>query len=427
MRNYLGFLIFFLFAFPAFSKCLNCNVILISLDTVGAKHLGIYGADQPTTPNIDAFAKKSRLYQNAYTVAPWTLPSHAAMLTGTYPWALGIYSQDQKVPPSAALISQLLKMNNYATGAITGGLYLTPRFGFDAGFDTFKVMGLYNAYEKTFAKAVDEADQWVSANKKKPFFLFLHTYDVHAPYLPTVESVRAMGGDGKTNALTVERIIAMSRTRKYTVEDEKNARMLYRAGLHDVDRLLGKFLTSLEKQGLMRNTIVIITADHGDELGEHGYVGTHGFTLYDEVLRVPLIVSVPNVPAKKIKSLVSTVDIVPTILSLVDVKWPSPRSGLVLPEVDSEGAPARYVYAISTFSAEELIKSYDTKQPAPVQSNRYAAISAKEKYIIDTGLKSNSVYDLIKDPKEKSAKSVKCKDVFCQMQTDFIFRGGAVK
>ncbi|MEK6555466.1 MAG: sulfatase [Bdellovibrionota bacterium] len=423
----------------AHATCLNCNVILISLDTVAAKHLSVYGAKGETTPFLKSWAKKSRLYSNAYTVSPWTLPSHAAMLTGIYPWNLGVFSPEDTLKPKATTLAELLKGAGYKTAAFTGGLYVSQKYGFNQGFDSFQVIGTKDSSEKNFNTNIDLSLKWIHKNKAKPFFLFMHTFDAHAPYMPSKESLKALGGSGNEPVVRTEYLVMESKRPKLDENVVKQARLAYQAGLLDVDKKLNIFFSELQKKGLDQNTIIILTSDHGEELGEHNSVGMHGFQLYDEVLKVPLIVYEPNKPAAVISSPASIVDIVPTVMSLLNRKNKVKFDGIVLPEIEAKSGLQRTVLASTNYIKDHLIKVFDAGmaqilaqakgESAPKNSvasitkqiqlvHFYSAINNDLKIIIDLDQTTLTAYDKKTDPTEMKPLANYCQNSLCKMQLE---------
>jgi arylsulfatase A-like enzyme len=283
------------------------SVVLISIDTLRADHLGCYGYSRPTSPNIDAFARRGARFEYAISSSGWTVPAHMTMFTGLDPLAHGIggYPHPGRQRPKTDTLAQILRRNDFVSGAFNGGGYLLPRFGFHLGFDQYKTKGRH------FLHNIKNARAWLRNIKDRRFFMFLHGYDVHKPYTPTPENGRLFAGDyGGTfslSDLSPEKPRPSDADLHYAVSQ-------YDAEIRDVDDELGKLFAEWEESGLLDETLVILTSDHGDEFYEHGQV-YHAHSLYDELLRVPLIIVGPGVAPAVHATQVGLIDLAPTILS----------------------------------------------------------------------------------------------------------------
>lgn len=438
-------LLIFLMAAPAWAACEKCNVILISLDTVGIAPLGMYGAKPSATPNMDAFAKKSRVYLNAYTPSPWTLPAHAAMVTGHYPWVMRVNGTSDKIPEQYPTLAEILKDQGYQTIGITDGVFVDEAHGFNRGFDKFEVLRANFFVAKTRQMGIT-IPKVVSAiknrSKQKPFFLFYHTYDAHEPLLPSAQSVKTLAPAAtKMKADLGEIAELLKRTTPVSADLARDLKMLYAAGVMDVDRDLAPIFQVLEQQGLLHNTIVIITSDHGQEMGEHGSWALHGFQLYDEVMRVPLIVHMPGAPAKNLTAPVSLVDIVPSVLAWTGVKTPHKFMGQRLPEINSDKDSERAILGYSTAVKKQMtqfattlpgVKASKAERDAAIrdplankpQALRRMVLVNNKKFIFDVLGRKQTVFDMTKDPKEQDEQAVTCRDPLCIAQAKWIFDGG---
>ncbi|MBN2134681.1 MAG: sulfatase [Acidobacteria bacterium] len=296
------------------------NVILVILDTLRADHLGCYGCKvKDISPNIDSFASESALMENTMSNSSWTLPSHMSLFTSLFPGETG-YRKSAKgynysrFAENVKLFSEYLKESGYKTAAITGGSYVSSSFGFDRGFSSY-----YENYED-MSIAMEGTLQWLQNNRDKKFFLFFHTYETHEPYKHSYYLDQAPSSNLSANEKT---------------------ELKYNSGIRYADAQFGRLIDWLKKNDLFDNTIIILTSDHGekfdklklDSLGN--YAGTHGFTLYDRVTHVPLIIRGPAPFDKplKIKAQTSLVDIMPTILSSVGIEASQPYRGTDLAEL----------------------------------------------------------------------------------------------
>jgi arylsulfatase A-like enzyme len=277
------------------------NVVLISIDTLRADRLGVYGSYRPTSPAIDAFAKGATLFEEAWSVWPETSGSHMSIFTSRFPSEHGVTSFIQTPPPSMTLLAEHLRSAGYLTRAFTedGGVWANA--GFARGFAAYgERRSLTGVYGGEAAATFGDATRWLEAHRDRSFFLFVHTYQVHAPYTPPRShrlfflDIPGREGPGfTTNALA------------------------YDQEMRFTDDQVGPFLAAIERAGLGDRTIVVLLSDHGEEFGEHGGMG-HGRTLYREVLQVPLIVWAPGLAKpERIATPASLLDVAPTVLDLL--------------------------------------------------------------------------------------------------------------
>jgi arylsulfatase A-like enzyme/Tfp pilus assembly protein PilF len=275
----------------------DANVLLITIDTLRADHLGAYGYRPIKTPTIDALAGEGVLFENAVTPAVMTLPSHATILTGLYPPTHGIRDNgDYRLNSEVLTLAEVLKSRGLRTGAVVGSFVLDSMFNLGQGFETYDDALPGNQLNEAFlaqrpARAVtDAALRFLDGAKDARFFLWVHYYDPHHPYT------------------------APSPFR------EQYARRGYDAEIAYVDAEIGRLLAALTDRGLKSRTLIVLTADHGEGLNDHGEQ-SHGIFLYEEEIRVPLVVSLPpHVPSGvRVRQTVRTVDIMPTILELIRI------------------------------------------------------------------------------------------------------------
>jgi arylsulfatase A-like enzyme len=298
------------------------NVILISLDTVRADHLSGYGYHLPTTPEIDRFFSDHAVrFEAAFAPQPWTLTSHLTMLTSLHPSVHGV-SKDRGLPPGVRTLSQILAKDGYLTfGSVYDMLWMSQRYGFDRGFHIYRRFD-GNAPER---KAVVDALLDDLADER--FFLFLHYYDAHSdrgelPYESEPADSQAFtsgyrgsftGCDSRGRCST-NLLWWMNREgASFPEEDRRYVMSLYDAGLRSLDRALGDLFRGLEARGLLTESIVVLTSDHGEEFQEHGKL-LHA-QAYDESMRVPLLVRLPGPGGVRTsEAMVSLEDVAPTIL-----------------------------------------------------------------------------------------------------------------
>lgn len=295
------------------------NLILVSIDTLRADHLGCYGYAKPTSPAIDAFSAKGVLFNNVSATSPWTLPSHSSLLTGLYPRHNNIIANPNNpvpsLPPNSITLAAILKKQGLQTAAFVNSTLINKNRGFDQGFCDFKYFQedesqIFPSY------VIDEGIKWLSKHGEKPFFLFLHSYDVHSDYrsLPRYEKQFVSTYNGKIDGSTKQLIDFGKGRININSKDLKHLISLYDAGVRQFDDEMSKLFNFLEQKRLLDSTLVIITSDHGEEFLEHGNV-LHGKSHFQESIHIPLVIRGPGIPVKRINTIASLVDIMPTILS----------------------------------------------------------------------------------------------------------------
>ncbi len=272
------------------------NILLITFDTTRADAMGYASGTKGATPTLDALAANGTWFSTAITSEPLTVPGHTTIMTGLYPFNHGVRNNGTYiVPDSNVTLAERLRQEGYATHAAISAFVLDSQFGLDQGFDTYDDDLSSGPKQKMFmfkevpaAVTADKAITWLSKGRPKdrPFFLWTHFFDPHADYVPPAD-VAARFPDSK-----------------------------YRGEIAYADRELGRVLAKLRELKLDRNTIVIFTSDHGESLGEHGET-THGIFVYDGTARVPLLISGPGIPRRRIDDVVRTADIFPTVLDLL--------------------------------------------------------------------------------------------------------------
>ena len=361
------------------------NVILISLDTLRGDQLGGTLDGKPLMPKLDARALDGARFSAAYTTYPSTTAGHMSMLTGLYPARHGMVFATGYLDKEIPTLTEILARNGYATAAVTEDAMLTAYVGFVRGFDEYReikgktMWETAGEIEQTFGAGLD----WIEKHRDERFFLFLHTYQVHVPYTPppAYDLFTHWEKDGQR--------VPIDASTPAAVRD----RHLYAGEVRYTDSVLDRLLQRLDALGVLDDTIVVITADHGDEFGEHGMIG-HAKTVYDEVLHVPLVVLSPKlVPAgRTIDTPVSLVDVLPTILDLVRLPEPAEVHGeSLVPLLHGGSFPAtRVIYA-------------EAPKWGRNTGHRVAARTAGFKWIgSDDPAYGVKVYDLTTDPGERA-------------------------
>jgi len=297
------------------SDRLHPNVIIVSLDTLRADHLGVYGYSRPTSPNIDALAKDSALFENAYATSPWTLPSHVSMLSGLNCVRHRVYYENDRIDPKTPWLSTILRNHGYACAALTGGGYVSSFYGFSRGFGSYSMSQNEIGSEVNADEAAKQSLDWLEANADRPFFLFVHTYQMHIPYGPR-EPYKKMFLDPDAALFIWDWKGATHIYEPLSESVKRNIVGLYDGCIRLTDEALIKALIDrLKSLGIYDRTLLIVTSDHGEEFFDHGG-WTHTRTVYDEVIKVPLVIHFPGgrYAGRRLNPLVRLVDIVPTVL-----------------------------------------------------------------------------------------------------------------
>jgi arylsulfatase A-like enzyme len=360
------------------------NIILVSLDTLRGDHVGARIADRPLTPEIDTVARAGATFVNAFTTYPSTSGSHMSLLTGLYFRGHGVASPVQELAAGVATLPERLASHGYATEAFTEAGMLTPASGFARGFDGYRayrgtsVRDTPGRAATTFAAAL----RWVQEHRREKFFLLLHTYQVHAPYTPPSEFALP---DHADPVLEPARPGAPP-------QRVPPAQLAYAGEIRYLDHLLGDVFRELDRLHLSASTIVVLTSDHGEEFGEHGG-DEHGATVYDEVLRVPLIFWGGSViPAGvRVEMPTSLVDVTPTLLDLLGLGVPAGLHGMSLAGVlrGERTIDNRTVFAELTPGGRGM-------------DHLVAARSRSHKWIVHgAGHIAHEIFDLHADPTER--------------------------
>jgi tetratricopeptide (TPR) repeat protein len=331
-------------------------VVLISIDTLRADRLGCYGS-RVRTPHIDQLAKHGTLFTSVDSPVPLTLPAHTSLMTASYPAAHGIEENGQRVLAGTVTLASVLRQHGFRTAAFIGGYVLDARFGLNQGFDVYDspfhlspLPGEDPPELKRSAEAVlGSATQWLTTQSGGDLFAFIHLYDVHEPY----------------------------------AHGSYDHEVIY------VDRAIGQFAETLAAQGLLDNTLLILTSDHGESLGEHGE-DTHGYFIYESTLRVPLIFHWPAGPhnyPERMDRPASLIDIAPTVLAFLRIPAPPRFRGRNLLGSAGKQAEEAPIYAESMYARDHL----GCSALRSLRLGTYKYIDAP----------TPELYDLTRDPGEK--------------------------
>ncbi|HVO09470.1 MAG TPA: sulfatase [Vicinamibacteria bacterium] len=410
--------------------------MLVSLDTLRADRLNCYGyRARPTSPEIDRLAADALLFENHVTASPWTTPAHLSLLTSLAPSSHGVITPFLEAQGELALgrgfaclgaehatLAEVLSRNGYASAAMTGGVTLDPRLGFGRGFELYDT-GL----AKLGAAAVQQMAGWIAQHGNSPFFLFLHTFEVHAPYtratylgsvLPQDQAAalrRALGRlerrpDVSEAALRGEHVLARHKALTLDV-----ASALYDGGVHEADSWVGELVAVLKRERVYDRTMLIVTSDHGEQLGESSaglaaaardgaFYNRHGHDLYQELLHVPLIVRLPGGLGVRgrVAAVTRAIDVMPTILDVLGVPAGSARmQGVSLRPLWEGREPAGRLAFAEALAAPGESKAVRDARYKYIVSASPAQVAAGGRARLPAEPAAVELYDLQSDPAEQ--------------------------
>jgi arylsulfatase A-like enzyme len=284
------------------------GIVLISVDTLRRDHVGVYGYLPPTTPSIDSIGQSGITCDDAVSTSSWTLPAHLSMLTSLDPGQHGGTDMDHGFNGRAPILPALLRDAGYATQAITSHLYVSSAYGLDEGFDHLDFR-----QDRKAGEIVDRAIALLDRLGDEPFFLFLHFYDPHWHYDPPPEALAHFETEYEGDLTGLWQDFSRRDPKSFTEADLAHLKALYDGEIRYTDDQIARLLAHIDHRQLDRNTLLVLTSDHGEEFLEHGAF-EHQRTLYDEVIRVPLILRAPDLMHRRILEQTSILDITPTIL-----------------------------------------------------------------------------------------------------------------
>ena len=401
------------------------NIILIVMDTVRVDHLSSYGYHRKTTPNIDKLVKQGVLFENAFSAAGWTPPSHASIFTGKYPHQHKTMGRDVRFKDETS-IAEVLHRNGYRTIGITDCALLASLTGFDKGFQEYIntseiplisprfITEKFKDAIRTLLQGPDSHTYRINEiikrlithrrHRKKPFFLFVNYFNCHTPYNPPKPfKKKFFVPDQDLDFRKLKYIASGQATHGFqkkaiqiTEREWEVIKSWYDGEISYLDFRIGELLRFLNSQGILDNTLSIITSDHGEYFGEHG-LASHVFGLYDELLHVPLIMFYPKeIPKeKKISNIVSTIDIFPTIIDLIDIKAPKNKLSKSLYPFEDQ----RFHDFILAEVEGQLSAEKRTRLPRIYKRSKCVRTTSY-KYINSPDLKQEELYDLRHDPSE---------------------------
>ena len=433
------------------------NLVIIALDTLRPDHLGCYGYSRATSPNIDAWAQDAVVFENAQSCAPWTAPSLLSLMTSLYPDVHGVTSfpDPGRMNDRVTTLAEVLKSHGYSTAAFTDGGYAKPQFGLKQGFDIYPLNrgDLLDEHASNLDHPdrirgnVERTLEWLDEVEGEPFFLFFHTYQVHGPYAAPEECVKLFRPSWDEGVEHAQLEAAVTRWNELRELDQAGAMLInehnehcgfaqrfqlendglgarfqelaitgtdprklefmrdhYDAEIRYTDHELQRVLDWLDRPGVRENTVVVFVSDHGEAFGEHGSIG-HGNALHDEALRVLLMLRAPLVAPRRVKDVVRSIDVMPTVLELLDV----PRDGLPMQGRSVADLLHGRLLASEPSFSHALSKHGREGRLRAVRDGRW-------RYVWDTEIGGGLLFDLEIDPAELADISSANADIVERMQ-----------
>ncbi|MEC7949008.1 MAG: sulfatase [Myxococcota bacterium] len=302
------------------------NIVIVTLDTTRADHLGAYGYARARTPNIDELAATGIRFTRAWTVSNNTLPAHVSVLSGLQPQRAGVPRNGHKLPSTTPWVPETMRDAGYETAAFVSASALSARLGLDRGFDVyddrFDVKEL-DQRQRHGDDTTDAALAWLDKPREKPFFLWVHYFDPHYPYTPPApyDTLYGAGYQGPADGSLEYLLRVWGRGGKQKIEttaaDRQRMIDLYDGEIAWLDVQLGRLFAGIDRDGRGEDTLIVLTADHGESLDEHDYLFDHGEYVYEPSLHIPLIVRPPlraSQPASVVDVAVQNVDVAATAL-----------------------------------------------------------------------------------------------------------------
>ena len=364
------------------------NIIILSIDTLRADHLHCYGYPHNTSPNIDGFAEENVLFEFAYTPIPKTSAAFCSMMTGLHPFIHKCLPNRGTIRADLTTLAEALKGNGYQTTAVVDNANLAKSYQFNQGFDEY-----VEVWNKTEIKAEStpyitrKTLEFLESPPGKPFFFWANYIEPHTPYIPPAAYVKPMppGRDIRTvkpGMIAGNNVVIRSSNR----HDEGYHTSLYDGAVRYVDSEIGRILTAFKASPLSKNTILIITADHGEDLGEHNFFFNHGPLTFNAASRVPMIIHWPGKPARRVRRTVSIMDVTPTILQSLEINPPEyPMQGKNL----------------FTHRTQRNLILFGMLGTHGVVSGHYHYVQVHKKLQRQLGLDPAYIFHILKDPYER--------------------------
>ncbi len=366
------------------------GIVLISIDTLRRDHVSLYGYPRRTTPGLDALARESVVFDDAVSTASWTLPAHASLLTSTYPGVHGAVNAKVGLSPEWPRLPGILRAEGFFTQAIVTHVYLSRAYGFGEGFDRHHYLPDTRAEEVT-----NDAIGFLEERGDRNFFLFLHYYDPHWHYDPPPPYDKAFDPSYRGSANGIWWNFKDLNAATIDPKDLHHIVALYDGEILYTDRQLERLFQEMKRLGVYDDSLVVITSDHGEEFLDHG-MWEHQKTLYEEQLRIPLMMKLPGGAKgpRRVEGQVSLIDVAPTILDLQGIASPATYQGRsLLSSIDRGKADVREQ------AWAETEHTLDGSHKIAVRKGRQGK---KAIFTLKGNATSIELYDLSRDQKEQT-------------------------
>ena len=377
------------------------NVVLISLDSLRADHVGCYGYERETTPAVDRLAAEGARFAEAIATSSWTLPTHLTMFTSRYQISHGVVHDRVALSPAVPTLGEIMKANGYATAGFVSAPYVAAHYGYARGMDVYVDLSADYGHRREARSEIvspklnDLALPWLEQHKDERFFLFVHNFDIHYDYIPPPPYDTMFDPDYAGTMDGTDFIERADVNRRMDRRDLDHILALYDGEIRFADDHVGRLLAKIDELGLSDDTLVIVLSDHGDEFFEHGNKGHHR-TVYEEVLRIPFVLRWPGkVPAGLVVAEpVSLVDLMPTILDLLDIEGPPGMEGRSLVSTLAGESLERPAIYAEFFDKRGFNLQVARRTPASKIIQHFNRITHPRRGAIE-------MYDLAADPLEK--------------------------
>jgi len=411
----------------------RANVVLITLDTTRADRLGCYGNDRIETPHLDRLAEEGILFENAFTPVPSTLPSHCSIMTGTYPARHGVHDNGvYRLDSEMTTLAESFREAGYRTGAFVSAFVLNAQFGLDQGFDVYDdevetplfpgdprralaaeevpederrwVAQQFLPFQRSAEASTLRALDWLG-REPGPFFLWVHYFDPHMSYQPPAPWDTRYDGeysgalDGSmTTFMGLAAREGWTETGDIPAADWQHMLARYDGELSFVDHWIGRLFEALEERGDWDESLIVVVADHGEAFGEHGQIWEHNAEIYDEVVRVPLLLKLPDgaKAGERITRLVRTIDVAPTLLEVTGIPG-------------GDGIQGESLLLDPAEPRDVLLQALRGRQALPSAVSRLGVRTGQEKLTLsvdrDGRILERELFDLHRDPEERAARA----------------------
>ncbi|MCR4326516.1 MAG: sulfatase [Candidatus Roizmanbacteria bacterium] len=410
--------------------CKDCNVVLITMTNLRFDHVSGNGYFRDTTPNIDALMKKGVVFENAFSHSSWTLPEAITMYTGLYPFEHTIMNRhlNLMLDHKTMTIVDALKSQGYVTALFSGGYDYDEQYGLTNRFDIHEKCTKNNEQDPgildygELSCSIPKAMEWLRQNDSKKFFMHVQGFDAHCPFNQKehffdVDYSGKIDFSGCIWTFGKEKPVYKNGKEYYSVlgsngnasdkllldqRDIEHLKSIYDESIFRADEYIGQFLAEIDRLGLTNKTIIIFTSEHGDMFGKYGRFMRGGplvGTFYDDVIHIPLVFRIPSIDHEEVNTLVSQIDLFPTIMSLLGIEISTRISGnSLVPNILGKTKGSEYIYAGSTFTPEDgnMFMSHPTKTLL-IRNVEWKLIKTE---MLEDGKIEYELFNLVNDPAE---------------------------